>query len=196
MIVAVINIKGGVGKTTTAMALATAASRSGLEATVLDTDEQSSASLWEYNVEQNGGSLPFEVRSANMADLLRLRKRGGDGFTVIDTPPTGKVTDTAKDVADFVIVPTSPTGIDLQQTAGTVEKLEEAGKPYAVLIVRAEPRTLALKSAEAFLTGHDVSVFDAEIPKRADLGNVYGQPFGDDLYGYEAVYRELSEALR
>lgn len=195
MIVAVINIKGGVGKTTTAMALATAAARAGLSATVLDTDEQSSASLWEYNVEQNGGKLPFEVRSANMADLLRLRKRPNDGFTVIDTPPTGKVTDAAKDVADFVIVPTSPTGIDLQQTAGTVEKLEEAGKPYAVLIVRAEPRTLALQAAETYLSEHGKSYFDTEIPKRADLGNVYGQPFGDDLYGYEKAYAELMEAM-
>ena len=46
MIVAVVNIKGGVGKTTTAIALATLAARAGLDTVVLDADEQSSASLW------------------------------------------------------------------------------------------------------------------------------------------------------
>lgn len=56
---------------------------------------------------------------------MRLGSRKRDGFILIDTPTTGKITDTAKDVADFVIVPTSPTGIDLQQTVGTVEKLKD-----------------------------------------------------------------------
>ena len=59
MIVAVVNIKGGVGKTTTAIALATLAARAGLDTVVLDADEQSSASLWAWNAEQDGRPLPF-----------------------------------------------------------------------------------------------------------------------------------------
>lgn len=73
MIVAVVNIKGGVGKTTTAIALATLAARKGHEVVVLDADEQSSASLWAWNAEQNGKPLPFSVESANIATLRRLK---------------------------------------------------------------------------------------------------------------------------
>ncbi len=193
MIVAVVNIKGGVGKTTTAIALATIATRSGREAVVLDADEQSSASLWEWNAEQLGRPLPFKVESANIATLRRLG-RGDRRFVVIDTPPTGKITDEAKDVADFVIVPTSPNSIDLQQTLAVADNLEEAGRPYAVLIVRAEANTIALKSAQEYFRERDTSLFDTVIPKRADLGNMYGQPFGSNVYGYEDVYRELDEA--
>lgn len=193
MIVAVVNIKGGVGKTTTAIALATLAARAGLDTVVLDADEQSSASLWAWNAEQDGRPLPFPVESANIATLRRLEHDDGR-FVVIDTPPTGKVTDEAKDVADFVIVPTSPNSIDLQQTSAVSDNLEESGKPYAVLIVRAEPHTIALKSAQEYFREKDTSLFDTVIPKRADLGNVYGQPFGSSMYGYEDVYRELKEA--
>ena len=46
MIIGVINIKGGVGKTTSSLAIATAAQRSGLSVTVVDTDPQGSATLW------------------------------------------------------------------------------------------------------------------------------------------------------
>lgn len=193
MIVAVVNIKGGVGKTTTAIALATLAARAGLDTVVLDADEQSSASLWAWNAEQDGRPLPFPVESANITTLRRLGHDDGR-FVVIDTPPTGKVTDEAKDVADFVIVPTSPNSIDLQQTSAVSDNLEESGKPYAVLIVRAEPHTIALKSAQEYFREKDTSLFDTVIPKRADLGNVYGQPFGSSMYGYEDVYRELKEA--
>lgn len=193
MIVAVINIKGGVGKTTTAIALASAAAADGRRVVVLDTDEQSSASLWDYAAEQSGERLPFEVASANIATLHRLKDDPGT-FVVIDTPPTGKVTDEAKDVADFVVVPTSPNGIDLQQTYAVVSNLEEIGKPYGVLITRAEPRTIALRSAEQFLADGGFSTFDTVIYKRADLGNIYGHPFGGDLYGYGDVYDQLKEA--
>ena len=193
MIVAVVNIKGGVGKTTTAIALATIAARNGREAVVLDADEQSSASLWEWNAEQLGRPLPFKAESANIATLRRLG-RGDRRFVVIDTPPTGKITDEAKDVADFVIVPTSPNSIDLQQTLAVADNLEEAVRPYAVLIVRAEANTIALKSAQEYFRERDTSLFDTVIPKRADLGNMYGQPFGSNMYGYEDVYRELEEA--
>ena len=41
MIIGVTNIKGGVGKTTSSLAIATAAQRSGLSVTVVDTDRKS-----------------------------------------------------------------------------------------------------------------------------------------------------------
>lgn len=196
MIVSVINLKGGVGKTTTAMALATQAAREGVPTVVLDADSQSSASLWQYNAAQGGSPLGFEVRSANMADLLRLRDEGRDGLVVVDTPPTGNVTDMAKDMADFVVVPTGTSGIDLQQTGAVVDVLEAAGRPYAVLMVRVEANTLAARAAREYLASRQASVFEAEIPKRSDLSNAYGQRFASNLHGYEDVWHELKEAMR
>lgn len=87
MIVAVVNIKGGVGKTTTAIALATLAARAGLDTVVLDADEQSSASLWAWNAEQDGRPLPFPVESANIATLRRLGTMTADSSSSIPRRP-------------------------------------------------------------------------------------------------------------
>lgn len=193
MIVAVINVKGGVGKTTTALGLATAAAREGLSPVVWDADEQSSASMWAYDAEEAGDPLPFGVRSANRADLRRLKASRPSGLVVVDTPATGRVTDAARECADFVVVPTSPTGVDLQQTIPVARTLEDSRTPYAVLVVKAEARTLALQAARTALAG--LRTFRTEIPKRADLGNLYGQSFGADLYGYGEAWAEIREAL-
>lgn len=62
MIISTINLKGGVGKTTTAIALATAAVRDGKDVELYDCDPQSSASLWAMMAEEAGDSLPFPLR--------------------------------------------------------------------------------------------------------------------------------------
>ena len=74
MIISVINLKGGSGKTTTAMALATAAARHNRNVSVLDTDPQGDATTWAGDAEDAGETLPFTVDSANIGKLKRLRK--------------------------------------------------------------------------------------------------------------------------
>ena len=58
MIISVINLKGGSGKTTTAMALATAAARHNRNVSVLDTDPQGDATTWAGDAEDAGETLP------------------------------------------------------------------------------------------------------------------------------------------
>ena len=57
MIISVINLKGGSGKTTTAMALATAAARHNRNVSVLDTDPQGDATTWAGDAEDAGETL-------------------------------------------------------------------------------------------------------------------------------------------
>lgn len=194
MIVTVVNLKGGVGKTTSAIALATAASRAGHVSKVLDADSQSSASLWAMSAEQEGEALPFEVSSANIATLRRLTS-AEDEWVFIDCPPTGNVTDEAVNVADVVIVPTAPAGMDFQQTWATVSTLIGVGKPYAILLTRILPHTRSLASALADLDAQGASYFDAHIPQREDLKNYFGHSFGDALYHYDDVFAELEEMM-
>lgn len=83
MIISVINLKGGSGKTTTAMALATAAARHNRNVSVLDTDPQGDATTWAGDAEDAGETLPFTVDSANIGKLKRLRKTMADDELVI-----------------------------------------------------------------------------------------------------------------
>lgn len=194
MILPVLNIKGGVGKTTTAIALATAAARSGCAVRVYDADEQGSATLWADTAERGGDPLPFSVDPINAARIKALPEFG-DEWCFIDCPPSGRPLDEAKERADFVIIPTTPAGLDMQQTWLTAANLGEAGKPYAILLTRTRPRTLALAAVESEMEERGASYFETQIPLREDVKNYFGHSFGADLYGYEKVFEEIEEAL-
>lgn len=198
MIISIINLKGGVGKTTTAIALATAAQRDGKDVEVYDTDPQSSASLWAMSAEESGDALPFPVVPANIATVRAAeRKCKGDQakWVVIDCPPNGHVMDEAMRVADMVIVPTTTGPADMVKAFETAETLSSRGIYYAILMTRTVARTLTLRQSLSELEERGASYFDAQIPNREALKNFFGNSFGDDLFGYEEVYEETREGL-
>ena len=74
MIVAIVNLKGGVGKSTTAIYFATVASEGG-EVVVLDADNERSAIEW-----AGSGELPFEVVPVQRDRMARqARETEGEG---------------------------------------------------------------------------------------------------------------------
>lgn len=199
MVISVVNIKGGVGKTTTSMAIATVATRRGERVRVLDADPQGSASLWAYEAEEKGEPMGFAVEPANISSIKRLGRQPHDSeLIIIDTPPSGAVTDVALDAADFVIVPVSPSETEVYKTFDTIETLEANGKPYAVLVNRVVARTLSYRKLMGELENrldNQVSYFDTKIPSRERIRNAFGAAFGNDLFGYEQVYDELREVV-
>lgn len=193
MIVAVTNLKGGVGKTTSAMFLAEAARRAGEAVRVIDADGQGSATLWANGAEDNDSPLRFSVEPGNKASLRRLN--GGDAWTFIDCPPSGDVCRTAKEMADFIVIPTSPSNVDMQQVYETIDGLP-TDAAYAVLVLRANRSTNAFKTVIRTLQNEGTSYFDAVIPQREGIKNNFARPFGSQLYGYEEVFNEIKGALQ
>lgn len=198
MIISLINLKGGVGKTTAAIALATAAARDGHQVTVYDADQQSSASLWALNAAEADDALPFEVVSANIATIRSLGKEfagAANKWAFIDCPPNGRVVDEAMRVSDLVIIPTTTGPADMAKAFETAETLSENDIYYAILLNRVVSRTLTLKQSLSEMDERDASYFEARIPQREILKNFFGNSFGDELYGYEKVYEEVKECL-
>ena len=192
MIVSIVNIKGGCGKTTSAIALASAAARAGHEAVVYDADPQGSASEWALVAEDLGNPLPFPVSPINIAAVRRLKPDGRLVF--IDCPPSGTVTDEAIAVADFVIVPSSPSPADLSKTWVTVGVLDAAGRQHAILLTKTMQNTVSFKSALEEIEENGYGCFKTVIPKREAVGNLFGQAF-DDLFGYDRVLDEMMEVI-
>lgn len=197
MIIGVLNIKGGVGKTTSAMAIATAAARDGGDVTVVDTDPQGSATLWAQAAADNGDPLPFPVVSRNRAEVRRMREQrpdSEDGIIVIDCPPNGDVISETIRTADFVVVPSTASPIDLQQTMETCAACQDAGKDYGVLIVMARRGTVSLSRFRDTVEAAGAGIFDTEIPLREAFKGDFGHTFKSNLHGYEDVWKELKEA--
>ena len=192
MKVAIANAKGGVAKTTTAIYLACAAVKRGLNAEVLDADPQSSASMWADLASDNHDPLPFDVSPANLSTLSRLDCKPGE-WKFIDAPPSGRVLEAAIDAADYVIVPTSDSPLDLQQAWATLKAVSEH-KPAAALVVRAELGTTAFKETLEALDTNDTARFETVVRKRQEIKKSLGwNP--TKLYEYGDVLSELIEEV-
>ena len=135
MIITAINAKGGVGKTTTTMFLATVFANRGKTVTVTDLDRQGSALEWSERAEDGGSPLPFEVELSIPKRVDRQAALvGDDEFMFIDVPPGDEnAIEAAIAVSDFIILPTRSAAADLSR----VWELRDAvnGTPHAVLLL-------------------------------------------------------------
>lgn len=193
MIIAIVNTKGGVAKTTTAMYTAAALARHGT-VRVLDADKQGSASDWAARVDEDGGALPFTVEPANSSTLRRLTP--SSGYTIIDTPPGDpSVIDAALRAAHLAVVPTSPGPADIARVWETLD-VASAIVPTYVLFTLNDRRTNDRATAARSLKDQGVGYFDNDIPYRKGLRLAYGQALEDPrMYNYDAYVAELLEVL-
>lgn len=141
-ILAIINGKGGVGKTTTAINLAAVFAEK-KRILLVDADPQGSASWW---FSRSGKSLDFDIAQETNAKLLgRLRKIEGYDLVVVDTPPALASEALAAAIAssDYVVLPTPPAPMDLSASIDTVRKaVMPIGVPHRVLLTRVDSRSL------------------------------------------------------
>jgi chromosome partitioning protein len=139
-VIAVVNLKGGVGKTTTSVHLAAIASRD--QPTVLiDSDPQGSAAEWTDDLQLSN----LELIEAPSARTLRsaLARVGDRLVVVVDTPPgQPEIAMAALEAADVVVIPTRAGVLEIQRVALTL-RLVPAGTPRYLLLTAANPRTLA-----------------------------------------------------
>lgn len=188
--IAIINSKGGCGKTTSAVLLSQALSAYG-SVELRDSDPQGSASEW---LERAGefSELPFDVVVANRRTVGRPSHAD---WVVIDTPP-GKpdTVDAAIAAADFVIIPTSPTGLDTDRMWATLDATH--GKARAVLITRSRANTRGLSALLEVFDSAQVPQFETVIPQRETIAQLFGRLSHDgELGGYRAVAEELVKEL-
>lgn len=129
MTIAVLNQKGGVGKTSLATNLAAAAHLEGLRTLVVDMDRQGSALDWSAARAEGSKLAGLTVVKADKAlavPRFREMARGYD-VVILDGPPRiGDVTRSAACAADVVVIPVQPGPFDLWAASETLELLDAA----------------------------------------------------------------------
>lgn len=166
--VAIVSQKGGSGKTTLALHLATAGAYAGKQTIVVDTDPQATAAAW---ADWRGDFLPEVVTSppARLARTVEKQVKAGVELVVIDTPPHADASAReAIKAADLVIVPSRPRAFDLHALEATAEMLEFVGKPGHVLMNGVPARaTKMLDDARKKVTDLGLAVCPVTFGERA-----------------------------
>lgn|SRR5699024_171095 len=192
IILTIANVKGGVGKTTSAICLATALAGT-RTVKVWDADPQATATEWAESAQDLGEPLPFSVEVINRARLDRKARQSTADYVLIDTPPGDPaMIDAAMHIADLVIMPTSPSVVDFQRMLQTASSVP-AGIPKVALITQANKRTVVYREAMEFLaTQDDIAVFSMAVGNRQAIQNSYGSR-PDIFHEYSFITDEILE---
>jgi len=180
MIIAVVNQKGGVGKTTLSIHLADGLAKSGRKVALIDADAQNSSLLWSA---MRGGEDLFPVLGMPKETLYQEIQGLSAAFDdiVIDGPPrVASVLKAAIASADLVLVPVKPSSLDVWAATDVVKLIQEvqmlkpALKAHFVINERRPNTRLARDVIEA-LKQIGLPVCDTSIHTRSAYPVAIGQ---------------------
>ena len=155
--IAIVSQKGGSGKTTLAVHLATRAAQAKHESCVVDTDPQATAAAWS---DWRGDFLPLVVTSppARLGRTIESAKKNGVDFVVIDTPPhADAAAREAIKAADLVLVPSKPRAFDLHALEPIADLVSYAKKP-AFVVLNSVPAGATVLTADAKKTAKSMGL--------------------------------------
>ena len=131
---AIISQKGGVGKTTLALALAVAANKDRKTAAVFDLDPQASAAFWK-DMREDSDPAVIALPPSRLQHALKTAADTGCDLAIIDAPPFAKdIAFEAAQHADFILIPTRPAVLDLMAVTKTLELVRHYDRPAAVVL--------------------------------------------------------------
>jgi chromosome partitioning protein len=166
--------KGGVGKTTAALLLASELARAA-PVTVVDADPNHPIAAW-----AKGASLPENLSVLADVDEDTILDRIEDAaaktpFVVVDLEGTAaKIVLLAVSQADLVVIPMQGSQLDAEQASRAVRVLKQHEKmtgravPFGVLLTRTSPiiRTRTMSHIQGGLLDAGVPVFDVQLNER------------------------------
>lgn len=180
LVVCVLNLKGGVGKTTTAVALAESASL-GARTMLIDADSMGSAYRWSQLAAESSQPLRCTVVPMPAADLPRRIRAATGGYTavVIDSPPPGPdalaIATAAVESADLVVIPTPPEYAALDRVPATAKAAANLSKPVLGVLTMVRAGLPERDAAREALTSWGVTVATTECPLTVAIQRSYGQ---------------------
>ena len=206
-VIAVLNQKGGSGKTTIATHLARALQLDGKDVLLVESDPQGSARDWAAVREDN----PLAVVGIDRPTIDRdLKAIGRKDFVVIDgAPQAADLAVSAIKAASFILIPVQPSPYDIWATADLVELVKQRievtdGKLQAAFVVsRAIKGTRIGAEVTDALNGYGLPVLESRITQRviypgtAAAGTTVmdDEPEGDAAREVRALMAEITQKL-
>lgn len=173
--IAMVNPKGGAGKTTVALVLGTALADRGASVTLVDADPNQPLTAWSSLGEVPGGlDVVTDVNEDTIIDTIE-EAAGRSAFVVVDLEGTASVmVNYAISRADLALVPLQGSQLDASQATRAIKLIRKVNRgfnanvDYALVFTRTskaiKPRTFKHIASE--LTQHDVPVLRTHLFER------------------------------
>jgi len=179
--------KGGVGKSTCAVLLATQFARMGAEVTVLDCDPNKSITRWSKHTMPDGITVHSDVGRSEIVTLIKASD--GDGkIVIVDLEGiASQLVSRAISQADLVIVPMQATALDAEigsEALALVREEEEALNRtirHVVVLTKtsAAIRSRVQRELEEQLQESGIDVIQPSLVSRAAFSEIFA--YGRDL---------------
>lgn len=201
MIVALLNQKGGTGKTTLAVHLAGELALQGRRVLLVDADPQASALDWAETRSRAGHArlfgcigLPRETLHREIPDLER-----SVDHVVIDGPPrVTALVRSAMLACDLVLVPVQPSAYDVWASQAVLELLTEAqvykpGLKALFVVNRQVVRSVIAREVRAAIGQLNISVLQGGLAQRVAFAETAGSGrLVRELDAHSAAAREVA----
>lgn len=196
--IALVNLKPGTGKTTSAVWLAYALHARGLRVLLVDADPAASALRWSDLAD----GFPFRVAGLPVKDLHRRvpDMAGGMDAVIADVPQIEDHAGIARSAmrwARELVLPVAPAGVELDRMApirGELDDLEAVrpdGARASVLLNRVISGAASGPMARRVLTAQGHDVLSTTVPRR----EVFAQSFGAPVEARGTAYDQLATEL-
>jgi chromosome partitioning protein len=197
MIMVVAALKGGVGKTTTAVYLAALAAASRRSVTLVDADPQASAADWIDNAEDQNFERVDLVEAPTERLLAKaLAGIGRDDAAIVDTPPGHeRLLAKALEGADVVVLPTRVGGVETPRVEAVLEMVPRK-VPVGLVICSARTYTRDYQEAITGWAEAEVPLWGS-VPERVSIATGPDSWLSvDGLDAYRGVWRRVLRAAR
>lgn len=206
-IVTIAQQKGGAGKTTLAIQLATAMRQAGRSVAVVDIDPQASLTAW-VRLREHEARDAAELRFSMVGgwrlgvELDRLKREVER--IVVDSPPHAESdAKGAIKAADLVLVPCQPSPLDIWASKGTLDIAMSEGRRHALVLNRVPPRGRSFEEALQSLAERGYAALSARLGNRQafvaslgrGLGVVESEPRSAAAEEVRALHAEVEAAL-
>ena len=177
--VAFVSQKGGTGKTSLVLSLATEAVASGLTVAVVDLDPQASACEWS-DLRQLDSPIMIDAQPARIKAVVERAGEMAVDLLLIDTAGrTEQAALAAARVSDLVLIPLQASVIYLKTVKATTDLIRLAGRmKHAAVLTRVNPFGSRHVETTQWLEEQGVTVCPATIGERIVFQDAYGRGQG------------------
>lgn len=181
-VIAFANPKGGAGKTTSALLLASELAERSAQVAVIDADPERWISQWAaLPGAPQGVNIRSDVTEDSIVDAIEAASREAQ-FVVVDLEGTASLmVASAIGMADLVVIPTQGSSMDARGGAKTIklirnqERMIRRAIPHAVVLTRtsAAVASRSLRNVQEQLREAGIPVFSTAIVERAAFRDLF-----------------------